>query len=192
LRYGEHFGTDKIDIRMLPLQFHAASGSLAVFDPGTPSSWRVLERSIGSGAFRVMLSVARPDSDAASSAHAGASERLAAVTIHVGRPPIARWTVAELRGPPPSEDGLPRIATATSWLALLDAADGPPGVLALPHEASGAPIEVPLTDGRRALAVPCKPGAFAAYWALDAADKPVCIVLDLDALPAKAWGKRTT
>jgi hypothetical protein len=49
------------------------------------------------------------------------------------------------------------------------------------------PIEVPLTDGRRALALPCGNGAFAAYWALDAADKPICVVIDFNAFTSKAW-----
>jgi len=70
LHYGEHIGADTIDIRMLPLQLHVASGSLAVFDPGEPDTWHVLDRPIGRGAFRVMLSVARPAA-AAESAQRG-------------------------------------------------------------------------------------------------------------------------
>ena len=182
LRYGERFGNDKIDVRMLPLQFHARSGAIAVCDPGRPETWRVLERSIGSGAFRVMLSVARPADDA------GAGERLAAVVIHVGRPPIARWTVAQVREPEPAApDAVPRTPITTGWLALLDAGDGSPGVIALPPPAGVMPVEVPLTDGRRALAVPCGNGAFAAYWALDADDRPICAVIDFHAFTRKAW-----
>jgi hypothetical protein len=195
LRYGERFGAHKIDVRMLPLQLHARSGSLAVFDPGEPGTWHVFDRPIGSGAFRVMLSVARPDDSTdsnlgSSPSTAGASrERLAAVVIHVGRPPIAKWTVAHFRGrgKPTSIDALPRTATATGWLALLDASDGTPGVLALPAATGVTPIEVPLTDGRRALALPCDRGEFAAYWAVDADDKPICIVIDFDVFTQKAW-----
>src|SRR5262249_377299 len=73
LRYGERIGSDKIDVRMLPLQFHARSGALAVCDPDRPETWHVLERPIGTGSFRVMLSIARPDEDAG----AGSTERLA-------------------------------------------------------------------------------------------------------------------
>jgi hypothetical protein len=190
LRYGERFGVDRIDVRMLPLQLHASSGSLAVFDPGAPTTWHVFDRPIGSGAFRVMLSIARRDGDAAGTGdHDRGSERLAAVVIHVGRPPIARWTVAHFRDEarPTSADALPRTVTKSGWLALLDAGDGSPGVLALPAAAGVTPIEVPLTDGRRALALPCETGAFAAYWAVDAADKPICIVIDFEVFTQKAW-----
>src|SRR6185312_9945059 len=90
-RYGERFGEKKIDVRWLPLQLPVAWGSLAIFDPGAPKSWRVLDRPSGNGAFRAMLSIARTqDGDN--------KEKLAAVVIHVGRPPIARWTVAHFRG----------------------------------------------------------------------------------------------
>jgi hypothetical protein len=185
LRYGEQFGDERIDVRMLPLQLHLRSGTIGVFDPASPATWHEFERPSGSGAFRVMLSVARPnDGDGGR----GASERLAAVVIHTGRPPIARWTAAPFKDS--AADALPRTVTRSGWLALLDASDGAPGVLALPEPAGVAPIEVPLTDGRRALAVPCGVGQFAAYWALDAADRPVCIVIDFDAFTQKAWKAR--
>lgn len=186
LHYGERIGGDKIDVRMLPLQFHAGSGALALCDPSRPDTWRVLARPIGSGAFRVMLSIARPDGPGA-----GSGERLAAAVIHVGRPPIARWTVAQIQGGAArSADGLPRTPVTSGWLALLDASGGSPGVIALPPATGLLPIEVPLTDGRRALALPSGNGAFAAYWALDAAGKPVCVVIDFDAFPPKAWKAR--
>lgn len=181
LRYGERIGSDKIDVRMLPLQFHARSGALAVCDPGRPETWRVLERTIGNGAFRVMLSVARPAEDAAT------GERLAAVVIHVGRPPIARWTVAQVRDLAAAPDAVPTTPVTGGWLALVDAGDGSPGVIALPPPTGVMPVEVPLTDGRRALAVPCGNGAFAAYWALDADDRPICAVIDFNAFTQKAW-----
>ncbi|MBV8755716.1 MAG: hypothetical protein JO257_00485, partial [Deltaproteobacteria bacterium] len=88
-RYGERFGERKIDVRWLPLQLPVTSGALAVFDPGAPKTWRVLDRPSGSGAFRAMLSIARTDDN---------KEKLAAVVIHVGRPPIAKWTVAHFKG----------------------------------------------------------------------------------------------
>jgi hypothetical protein len=183
LRYGERFGTSKIDVRMLPLQLPATSGALALFDPGASKSWRVFDRSVGAGQFRVMLSVARSESGA---------ERLAAIVIHVGRPPIARWTVAHYSGqkPPHSPDQLPRCDVTTGWIALIDAGKGSPGVVAVPAPVGVQPVEVPLTDGRRALSLPCGNGEFAAYWAVDAADKPVCLVVDFDVFSQKEWKAR--
>jgi hypothetical protein len=192
LRYGERFGSDKIDVRMLPLQLRVRSGSLAVFDPSAPKTWHIFDRPTGSGAFRVMLSVARPDETSGPAGAGATNERLAAVVIHVGRPPIAKWTVAHFRDEPrpTAPDALPRTSTSSGWLALLDASDGAPGVLALPPSTGVTPIEVPLTDDRRALALPCGKGQFAAYWAVDAADKPICIVLDFDVFTQKAWKAR--
>src|SRR5262245_27389680 len=194
LHYGERLGSDTIDIRMLPLQLHIGSGSLAVFDPAVPASWHVLDRPIGRGAFRVMLSVARPDAGSEGEHGERRAERLAAVVIHAGRPPIARWTVAHFQGQaaPSSPDALPRTQATSGWIALLDAGDGSPGVLALPPPQGLSPIEVPLTDGRRAIALPCNRGEFAAYWAVDAVDHPICVVLYLDAFPQRAWKAKAT
>jgi len=188
LRYGERIGSHKIDVRMLPLQLHARSGALAVCDPARPDTWRVLDRSIGGGAFRVMLSIARPDDDTV----AAGGERLAAAVIHVGRPPIARWIVAQFRGQPRASiaDAVPRTTITGGWLALVDAGDGSPGVIALPPATGIAPVEVPLTDGRRALALPGGNGAFAVYWAVDADDRPICVVVDFDVFTQKAWKAR--
>jgi len=184
LHYGEKFGSHKIDVRMLPLQLPVASGALAVCDPGVPKSWRVLDRPSGSGAFRVMLSIARD----------GDKQRLAAIVIHVGRPPIARWTVAHVRGQkrPKSIDQLPAYAVTTGWFAIADAGD-PPGALAVPGDTAPlAPVEIPLADGRRALAVPSGNGEYAAYWGVDAADKPVCLVVDFDVFTQKEWKAKPT
>ena len=184
-RYGERFGAQKIDVRWLPLQLPVASNALAIFDPGAPKSWRVFDRPVGVGQFRAMLSIARTDDG---------KEKLAAVVIHTGRPPIARWTVAHYKGQkkPKSADQLPRCAVTTGWLALLDAGDGAPGIVAVPPATLTGiqPVEVPLTDGRRALAMPCGNGDYAAYWAVDAADKPICLVVDFDVLTAKEWKAR--
>ena len=191
-RYGERFGDKRIDVRWLPLQLPVASGSLAIFDPGAPKSWRVLDRPSGSGAFRAMLSIARTqDGDG--------KEKLAAVVIHVGRPPIARWTVAHFRGQkkPKSADQLPRIPVTSGWIALLDSAPAAgaagkdaPGTIAVPAGIGIQPVEVPLVDGRRALALPCGNGEYVAYWAVDAQDKPICVVLDFDVLTQKEWKAR--
>jgi hypothetical protein len=179
LRYGEQFGAHRIDVRMLPLQLPAASGFLAVADASVPKSWRVFDRPVGAGQFRVMLSVAQT----------GDKERLAAIVIHVGRPPIAKWTVAHYRGQkkPKSPDQLPRVTVTSGTLVLVDAADGSPGPIAMPAVTGIVPIEVPLTDGRRTLALPSGEGEFAAYWGVDAADKPVCLVVDFDVFTPKEW-----
>jgi hypothetical protein len=193
-RYGERFGPHKIDVRTamradalppgLPLQLPVASGSFALFDPGVPKSWRVLDRPAGSGQFRVMLSIARTDEQ---------KERLAAVVIHVGRPPIAKWTVAHYKGQkkPKSADQLPRCPVTTGWIAVMDAGQGSPGVVAVPPAAGLLPVEIPLTDGRRALAMPCGNGEYVAYWAVDATDKPICLVIDFDTFTQKEWKARS-
>jgi hypothetical protein len=35
--------------------------------------------------------------------------------------------------------------------------------------------------------VPCGKGEYAAYWAVDAADKAVCLVVDFDVFTRKEW-----
>jgi hypothetical protein len=179
LRYGEKFGAKKIDVRMLPLALPVASGMLGICDPGTPKSFKVLDRPVGVGAFRVMLSVSRD----------GVKDELAAVTIHVGRPPIAKWTVAHVRGQktPKSTDQIPRWPVTTGWLALVDAGTGAPGTVAVPPSVGVDPVDLALTDGRHVLAMPCGNGDFAAYWAVDPTDKPVCLVIDFDVFTQKEW-----
>jgi hypothetical protein len=200
LRYGEPFGPHRIDVRMLPLQLPAASGLLAVQDPLVPKSFRVYDRPVVAGQFRVMLSIAR------TSDKGGNKERLAAIVIHVGRPPIAKWTVAHFakQKKPKSADELPRVDVSGDHVVLLDAGKGSPGTIAIgappvalplppgtpgpaPLSPSIAPIEVPLTDGRRALALPSGDGSFAAYWGVDADDKAVCLVLDFETFTQKDW-----
>lgn len=194
LRYGERFGASKIDVRMWSAPaggaqaqvptLPAPSGSLALCDPSAPKSWRELDRLAGTGHFRIMLSIARADAG---------GERLAAVVIHTGRPPISRWTVAHFKGQkkPKSPDALPAIAVTSGWLVLVDAGAGSPGVIATPTAppagAPIAPVEIPLTDGRRALALPCASGEYTAYWAVDAADKPICLVVDFGAFTQREW-----
>lgn len=185
LRYGERFGARKIDVRWLPTQLPVAGGALAVCDPAVPKSWRVFDRPVGAGQFRAMLSIARSEDG---------KERLAAIVVHVGRPPIARWTVAHYKGQkkPKSADQLPRVAVTSGWLALLDATGDSPGVIAVPQNAEPGiqPVEVPLTDGRRALALPCGNGEYAAYWAVDEADKAIALVVDFDVFTQKEWKAR--
>ena len=185
-RYGERFGPHKIDVRWLPLTLPVAGTALAVFDPGAQKSWRVFDRPVGAGTFRAMLSIARSDDG---------KERLSAIVIHVGRPPIERWSVAHYKGQkkPKAADQLPRAPVTTGWVALIDAgkdAKDAPGVVAVPPPSGLQPIEVPLTDGRKALALPCGNGEYAAYWAVDAGDKPICLVLDFDVFSQKDWKSR--
>jgi len=186
-RYGERFGPWKIDTRFMQhISLPVGSGAIAVCDPGAPKTWKVLDRPSGTGVFRVMLSVAR---------HDDGKERLAAIVIHVGRPPIAKWTVAHYKGQkkPKSADALPRCAVTTGWLTILDAGNGSPGVIATPVESPSAaiiPVDIPLTDGRHALALACGEGEYAAYWAVDAQDKPICVVVDFDVFTQKEWKAR--
>jgi uncharacterized protein DUF4241 len=184
LRYGEKFGAKKIDVRMLQLALPVGSGSLAICDAGVPKTFKVFDRPTGSGVFRVMLSVARtPDKGKPD------KEQLAAVVIHVGRPPIAKWTIAHAKGQkaPKSEEQIPQWAVTTGAVALVDAGSGSPGALAVPAMTGVNPVELPLVDGRRALVFPSGNGEFTAYWAIDAADKPVCLVIDFDVLTQKDW-----
>jgi hypothetical protein len=181
-RYGERFGAHRIDVRWLPIQLPVSLHAIALADPGTAKSYRVLDRPVGSGQFRAMLSIARTDDG---------KEKLAALTIHVGRPPIARWTVAHFKGQkkPKSADQLPRVAVTTGWLLLLDGGDAP-GMVAVPAASGLSPVEVPLADGRKALALPCGNGEYATYWAVDATDKPICLVVDFDVFTQKDWKAR--
>jgi hypothetical protein len=185
-RYGERFGANKIDVRWLPIQLPVSSGFIALMDPGVGKSFKIFDRPVGTGQFRAMLSIARTDDG---------KERLAAITIHVGRPPITRWTVAHWKNKtaPKTADQMPRTEVSTGWLALLDAGKGEkdaPGTLAVPPAVGVNPVEVPLTDGRRALALPCGNGDFASYWAVDAQDKPICLVVDFDVFTQKEWKSR--
>ena len=189
-RYGERFGARRIDVRWLPLQLPVTSGALAIVDPAAPKSWRVFDRPVGAGQFRAMLSIAKSDDG---------KERLAALTVHTGRPPIARWTVAHYKGQkkPKSPDQLPRVTVTSGFIALVDAAGDVPGVIAVPStpaapDSSIQPIEIPLTDGRRALVMPCDSGEHAAYWAVDEADKPIALVVDFDVFTQKEWKARPT
>ena len=188
VRYGERFGANKIDTRMWsvpgalqPTTLPVLSGAIAICDPAVPKSWRVLDRPAGVGQFRIMLSIARREP---------ASESLAALVVHTGRPPIARWTVAHPKGKKPKE---PTTYPITSgWIALMDAGAGSPGVIATPQPNGIEPVEIPLTDGRKALVLPCGNGEFVAYWAVDATDKPICLVVDFDVFTQKDWKAKPT
>lgn len=156
LRYGEKFGAQRIDTRWLQTVLPVTGGALALVDPAAPKTLRVLDRSTGNGQFRAMLSVARSDTGA---------EKLAALVIHVGRPPIAKWTVASFKNQKkPKPDALPTVAS-TGKLAVVDAAEGALGS-----------VQVEPGDGE-----------YTAYWAVDAADKPVALVVDFDAFTQKEW-----
>ena len=170
----------------VPAQLPIASGAIAMFDPADKKSWKVFDRPAGAGQFRIMLSVLKAANNDPT------KDKIAAIVLHTGRPPIARWTVAHWKGQnkPKSANDLPRIAS-TGWIALMDANGGSPGVLAVPATAT-QPIEVPLSDGRRALAIPSGKGEYAAYWAIDAQDKPICLVIDFDSISQKDWRAKPT
>ena len=191
IRYGERFGPNKIDVRMwsapnttVPAQLPVTSGSLAIFDPADKKSWRLFDRPSGTGQFRIMVSTVKPHDMMDQK-----KDRLAGLVIHTGRPPIARWVVAHYKGQkkPKSADDMPSLTSSDGWIALTDGAGGWPGALALPPAAGTQPIEVALTDGRRALAIPTGTSGVTAYWAIDATDKPICLVIDCDAITTKDW-----
>src|SRR3569833_1331268 len=98
----------------------------------------------GAAQFRIMLSLVRP-----ATALDPTKDELAAIVIHTGRPPIARWTVAQWKGQkkPKSADDLPTIASSTGWLALIDASAGSPGVLEQTDAKGTQTDEDTLTDG---------------------------------------------
>jgi hypothetical protein len=199
IHYGERFGPNKIDVRMwnvpgaatptVPAQLPIASGSLAIFDPADKKSWRLLDRPAGIGQFRIMLSTVKPHD-----AMDQRKDRLAALVLHTGRPPIARWTVAHWKGQnkPKSAADLPSLTSSAGWIALVDGAGGWPGVLTLPPVTGTQPLEVPLADGRRALAIPTGKSEVTAYWAIDATDKPICLVIDCDAITQRDWKAKPT
>ena len=190
IRYGERFGSNKIDVRMwnapntsVPAQLPITSGSIAIFDPADKKSWRLFDRPAGTGQFRIMLSTVKPHN-----AMDQSKDRLAGLVIHTGRPPIARWVVAHYKGyKKPKTADLQSLTSSEGWIALTDGAGGWPGTLELPPAAGTQPIEVALADGRRALAIPTGTSAVTAYWAIDAADKPICLVIDCDAITQKDW-----
>jgi len=161
LRYGEKFGALKIDIRWQPTPLPLAGTSIGLGDPAAPKSWRELDRPVPPGTSpRVMLSYAL---DAAAG-----KEELAAAIFHVGRPPIAKWTVAHFKGQkkPKSPDALPGVEVSGPTIRIGDAASG--------------------------LDLPSGKGTFTSYWAVDAADKPVCLVVDFDVLTQKEWKAKAT
>ncbi len=160
LRYGEKFGALKIDLRWQPTPLPLAGTSIGLGDPATPKSWRELDRPVPPGTSpRVMLSYAKD---------AAGKEELAAAIFHVGRPPIAKWTVAHFKGQkkPKSPDALPSVEVGGPTIRIGDAASG--------------------------LDLPSGKGTFTAYWAVDAADKPVCLVVDFDVLTQKEWKAKPT
>ncbi|MBA3391516.1 MAG: DUF4241 domain-containing protein [Deltaproteobacteria bacterium] len=188
LRYGERFGPHKIDTRMLPVQLPVAATRLAICDPAVPKSWRTFDRPVTPGTFRVMLSLAKLSEKGVD------KERLAAVIVHVGRPPIAKWTVAHFTGQkkPKTPDQLPRVPSTSGWLVLVDAGSGSPGPIAVGDASGSGPIEIALADGRKALALRCDEGEYAAYWAIDETDRPICLVIDFDVLTQKDWKTKPT
>ncbi len=188
LRYGERFGPHKIDTRMLPVQLPVAATRLAICDPAVPKSWRTFDRPVTPGTFRVMLSLAKQSDRGVD------KERLAALIVHVGRPPIAKWTVAHFTGQkkPKTPDELPRVASTSGWLVLVETGSGSPGPIAVGEPTGTGPFEIALADGRKALALRCGEGEYATYWAVDETDRPICLVIDFNVLTQKDWKTKPT
>jgi hypothetical protein len=199
LRHGEQFGPHKIEIRHLPLPVVVTSGRIAVADPLTPSSGRVLARQVAHGRFRVMISVALIDGE----------QRIAAAVMHVGRPPIARWVIAHHEGgkPPRPADQPPTHGVDAGTSAFMDAMvldalraktdePEPPVQTALVPQLTASPtaantgqwIADPIS-GRNLVAFTSGwgDGTYASYWALDAGGQPVCLVTDFDVFNKAEW-----
>jgi hypothetical protein len=190
IRHGEVFGKYRIETRMQPSPVVITSGRIAVGDPSKPSQARVLAHQTAPGKFRVMTSVANIDGE----------ERVAAVVMHAGRPPIARWVIAHFEGqkPPKTADQAPgfdiggEVAGIMDALAL-DALRGDPGDLAqkLAERQGVAAIDhvVDGATGHNVLAFPSGwgSGTYSAYWALDGAGHPVCLVIDFDVFNKADW-----
>jgi hypothetical protein len=97
-----------------------------------------------------------------------AGDRIAAAVLHLGRPPIARWVIAHHEGgkPPKTADQPPLVELETGVAAFADAQQQP---------------------GPDLVTFDIKAGAYAAYWALDAAGQPVCLVIDFDVFTKADW-----
>jgi hypothetical protein len=177
LRHGEQFGAHRIEIRHLPTPVVVTSGRIAVADPRAPKGGKVLARKVAAGRFRVMLGVARVDGE----------ERVAAAVMHVGRPPIARWVIAHFEGgkPPKSAEEPPVFDVGGDTAAFMDAL-----VLdelrALDDPSTFAP-DPAAERNLVAFASGWGDGAYASYWALDAAGHPVCLVTDFDLFTKAEW-----
>ncbi len=205
LRYGEQFGGQRIEIRWLPTPLPCPSGGFALVDPGAAKSQRILDRNVPAGTFRCMLAVAvGGPANGAKPAH-GASERtlgagrekLAAVILHCGRPPIARWTVAHFVGtkPPAEAAQLPSVVSASGWLAVQDAAStaavSDPAALPPPVFAPNAMAVERRAGTGVAFAFPVGAGGYTAYWGIDDHDKAVCLVVDFDVFTQKDWRSKS-
>jgi Protein of unknown function (DUF4241) len=195
LRYGEQFGSQRIEIRWLPTPLPCPSGGFALVDPGASKSLRVLDRKVPAGTFRCMLAVAvgGPENGANARTLGAGQQKLAAVILHCGRPPIARWTVAHFAGSkPPSEAAqLPSVVSASGWLAVQDAsttaAVSDAAVLPAPVFALNALAVERRAGTGVAFAFPVGAGAYTAYWGVDDHDKAVCLVIDFDVFTQKDW-----
>lgn len=183
LRYGEQFGNLRIEVRWLAAPLPVPSGGFALVDPTLRKSQRVLDRKVTPGTFRCMLAVAV----------GGEKEKLAAVVVHCGRPPIARWTVAHFAGakPPATGAALPTVSSTSGWLAVQDASStaavDDAAVLPAPVFAATAMSVERRTANGLAVALPVKPGDYTAYWGVDEHDKAVCLVIDFDVFSQKDW-----
>ncbi|MEZ4367473.1 MAG: DUF4241 domain-containing protein [Kofleriaceae bacterium] len=196
LQHGEVMGKHRLETRHLPTPLALPTGRVALGDALSPDL-RVLERRLPPGRYRLMVSVAGD----------GAEQRLAAIVMYCGRPPIARWVHAHLEGkrPPKAAADAPTFAASTFGLCDASAIDRvkptlrdatAPGRVAL--DAALAPIGVGwahawhVFDDATGLALAAfasskGPRTHAAYWGLDPAGQPVCLVIDAGLLAAGDW-----
>jgi hypothetical protein len=155
LRHGESFGPHRLDVLLHPEPVAIPSGRIALIDPAALERPLRLARQVAPGRYRIGTSTAiRPDG----------SRALAAVCLHVGCPPIARWVVAHLDGKRPPRQEADAALPLDGGRAVLTDGDTP-----------GPGFE---------LAAPSPPTA---YWALDPAGFPVCLLVDLGAFRASEW-----
>jgi hypothetical protein len=205
LRHGELFADNKIEVQFLPDSVVISSGQIAIVDPFASMGGKrasTLARQLLPGKYRVMLCIA----------HQGASHRVAAAVMHVGRPPVARWVVAHLAGEPPptGQSQYPGLQLPSGCAGFIDGASVEALHSAMTAEASGCKDDLTLhlrtappaggwghhavvldpekqtnlvafTGGGNARAIPT------AYWGLDEASRPVCLVLDFDPFTAAQW-----
>ena len=175
---------EKIDVRWLPLQLPVASGALGVSIPAVAEE---LARVRSPGRQR---SVPRDAVDRAHRRRQGAPRR---DRIHVGRPPIARWTVAHFKGrrrrsrrPAAARRGDDAAGSRCSMRHDRPARRGAAGDDRGPRRS-----RCRSPTAARALALPCGNGEYAALLGGRRADKPICLVVDFDVFTQKEWKARS-
>jgi len=178
LRYGEQFGAHKIDVRMLPLQLAVGSGALACSTPPCEELPRLrssrrcgpVPRDAERRAQRGQ-GAPRRDRDPCRSP----TDREVTVAHYRGRR-------SEVRGSAPARPRDLRLARAArpAMAHPVRSRAAPTGV---------TPLEVSLTDGRRALALRVAP-ASSPRTGGRCERQAVCLVVDFDVFTQKDWKSR--